>query len=203
MAARRSFGLVPHLVVKGGAKAIEFYKKALGAEEISRVPEQGGGPRLMHATLKIGDATLFLCDDFPEYCGGVSSAPRAEVPPCITLHLDVANCDAAIDRAVTAGATIKMPASDMFWGDRYGQVTDPFGHAADLLCAEGFLVELNGLCPALDDEVRNEPERPARCHVTSPAAIDGANEYQTSHGGRKVGCDELRRSFRKCAESNG
>ena len=81
------------------------------------------------SSLKIGDATLFLCDDFPEYCGGVSTAPRPDVPPCITLHLDVANCDAAIDRAVTAGATVKMPATDMFWGDRYGQVTDPFGHA--------------------------------------------------------------------------
>ena len=101
MATRRSFGLVPHLVVKGGAKAIEFYTKALGAVEVSRMPEQGGGTRLMHATLKIGDATLFLCDDFPEYCGGVSAAPRPDVPSCITLHLDVANCDAAIDRAVT------------------------------------------------------------------------------------------------------
>jgi PhnB protein len=124
---RRLFRETRH--ASGAAKAIEFYKRALGAEEVSRMPEQGGGPRLMHATLRIGDATLFLCDDFPEYCGGVSAAPRADVPPCITLHLDVANCDAAIDRAVTAGATLKMPASDMFWGDRYGQVTDPFGHA--------------------------------------------------------------------------
>ena len=127
MATRKSFGLVPHLVVNGAAKAIEFYKKALGAVEVSRMPEQNG-PRLMHAMLKIGDATLFLCDDFPEYCGGVSRAPKPGAPACITLHLDVANCDAAIDRAVTAGATVKMPAADMFWGDRYGQVMDPFGH---------------------------------------------------------------------------
>ena len=128
MSTRRSFGLVPHLVVAGAARAIEFYKKALGAVEVSRMPEQGGGPRLMHATLKIGDATVFLCDDFPEYCGGVTRAPKPGTLASITLHLDVANCDAAVDRAVTAGATLKMPPSDMFWGDRYGQVTDPFGH---------------------------------------------------------------------------
>jgi PhnB protein len=127
MAARKPGGLTPHLVVAGAAKAIEFYRKALGAVEVSRMPEQNG-PRLMHAELKIGDASLFLCDDFPEYCGGVSRAPRSDVPACITLHLDVTNCDAAIDRAVTAGATVKMPAADMFWGDRYGQITDPFGH---------------------------------------------------------------------------
>jgi PhnB protein len=82
----------------------------------------------MHAELQIGDATLMLCDDFPEYCGGVARAPKADTPAAITLHLCVTNCDAAIDRAVTAGATVKMPATDMFWGDRYGQVRDPFGH---------------------------------------------------------------------------
>jgi PhnB protein len=128
MAAQRPSGLIPHLVVNGAAKAIEFYKKALGAEEVRRMPEQGGGPRLMHAELRIGDATLMLCDDFPEYCGGVSRAPKPGAPTSVTLHLDVPNCDAAIDRAVTAGAKVKMPASDMFWGDRYGQITDPFGH---------------------------------------------------------------------------
>jgi PhnB protein len=120
-------GLTPHLVVNGAAKAIEFYKKAFGAVEVSRMPEQNG-PRLMHAELKIGDASLMLCDDFPEYCGGVSRAPKLGAPATITLHMDVTNCDAAMDRALTAGATVKMPAADMFWGDRYGQITDPFGH---------------------------------------------------------------------------
>ena len=127
MATREGCGLIPHLVVNGAAKAIEFYKNALGATEVSRMPEQNG-PRLMHAEMKIGNAALFLCDDFPEYCGGIARAPKPGTPASITLHLDVPNCDAAIDRAVTAGASVKMPASDMFWGDRYGQVTDPFGH---------------------------------------------------------------------------
>jgi PhnB protein len=129
MAERARSGLIPHLIVNGAAKAVDFYKKAFGAVEVSRVPEPGGGTRLMHAELKIGDATLFLCDDFPEHCGGVSSAPKPGAPVPITLHMDVTNCDGAMDRAITAGATVKMPASDMFWGDRYGQITDPFGHA--------------------------------------------------------------------------
>jgi len=117
-------GLIPHLVVNGGAKAVEFYKAALGAEEIIRMPAPDG--RLMHASLKIGDAQLMLCDDFPEHCGGVSRAPKGPTP--VTLHLCVPNTDAAIARAAAAGATVTMPADDMFWGDRYGQIVDPFGH---------------------------------------------------------------------------
>ncbi|MDY3559455.1 VOC family protein [Gemmata sp. JC673] len=118
-------GLIPHLVVKGGAKAIEYYTAALGAVELSRMPADDD--RLMHAALRIGDATLFLCDDFPEYCGGVSRAPSGPSP--VTLHLCVPDCDAAIAQAARAGATLAMPPEDMFWGDRYGQVVDPFGHA--------------------------------------------------------------------------
>ena len=118
-------GLIPHLVVKGGAAAIEYYKTALGAEELSRMPGPDG--RLMHAALKVEGSIFFLCDDFPEYCGGVSKAPKGESP--VTLHLCVKNCDAAIEKAVKAGATVKMPAADMFWGDRYGKIIDPFGHS--------------------------------------------------------------------------
>lgn len=119
-----SKGLIPHLVVKGAAAAIEYYKAALGAEELVRMPGPDG--RLMHAALRIGEATLMLCDDFPEYCGGVSRAPSGPSP--VTLHLCVPDADEAIARAQTAGATVTMPADDMFWGDRYGKVTDPFGH---------------------------------------------------------------------------
>jgi PhnB protein len=118
-------GLIPHLVVKGAAKAIEFYKAGLGAVEIARMPAEDG--RLMHAAISIGDAVLFLCDDFPDYCGGVSRAPAGPSP--VTLHLCVPCCDTAIATATAAGATVTMPADDMFWGDRYGQVVDPFGHS--------------------------------------------------------------------------
>ena len=123
--SEKANGLIPHLVVKGGAKAIEFYKAALGAVEIARMPTEDG--RLMHAALKVGDSYLFLCDDFPEYCGGVSRAPSGPSP--VTLHLNVPCADAAIATAAGAGATVTMPAADMFWGDRYGQIVDPFGHA--------------------------------------------------------------------------
>lgn len=127
MPTRQLHSLVPHLVVVGGAKAIDFYKAAFGAVEVSRTADDKSG-RIMHAELKLGDAALFLSDDFPEYCGGVSRAPKPNEMTPVTLHMDVPNCDAAVDRAVSAGATIKMPPMDMFWGDRYAKVTDPFGH---------------------------------------------------------------------------
>jgi PhnB protein len=127
MAASEKYGLIPHLVVSGAARAVEFYKTALGAVEVARMAEENG-PRLMHVELKIGDAALFLCDDFPEHCGGVSRAPRPGTPAAVTHHRDVPDCDAAIRRAAEAGATVTMPAADMFWGDRYGRITDPFGH---------------------------------------------------------------------------
>jgi PhnB protein len=119
-------GLIPHLVCDPCADAIEFYKKAFGAEEISRMPGPDG--RIMHSEIRIGGQPLFLVDDFPEYCEGKSSTPKSLGGTPINIHRYVEDCDAAIKRAVAAGATVKMPAADMFWGDRYGVVTDPFGH---------------------------------------------------------------------------
>jgi PhnB protein len=119
--------ITAHLVVGGAKKAIEFYKKAFGATELTRMPTEDG-ERLMHAHLKIGDADLMLCDDFPEYHGGKKSDPVALGGTSVTLHQYVPDADAAIARAAQAGATVTMPAQDMFWGDRYGQVRDPFGH---------------------------------------------------------------------------
>ena len=124
---RPKYGLVPHLVVNGAAKAIEFYKAAMGAVEVTRVPHEND-TRLIHATLMFGPSPMFLCDDFPEFCGGVSRAPKPGAPTSVTLHLDVPNCDAAVAKAVAAGATVAMPPTDMFWGDRYAKITDPFGH---------------------------------------------------------------------------
>jgi uncharacterized glyoxalase superfamily protein PhnB len=82
----------------------------------------------MHAEVQIDGRPLFLVDDFPEFCEGKSESPKTLGGTPVTIHRFVADCDAAIDRAVKAGATVKMPAADMFWGDRYGVVTDPFGH---------------------------------------------------------------------------
>jgi uncharacterized glyoxalase superfamily protein PhnB len=119
--------LVPHLKCSPCAEAIEFYKKAFGAEEIHRMPGPDG-KRIMHAALRIGKSALMLADDFPEFCGGKSQTPKALGGTPVTIHRYVENCDAAIQRAADAGATVMMPAADMFWGDRYGIVVDPFGH---------------------------------------------------------------------------
>jgi len=118
--------LIPHLVCERCSEAIEFYKKAFGAEEVQRMPSPDG--RLMHAALRIGNSFVFLVDDFPEYCGGNSQTPTGLKGSPVTIHRYVENCDAAIKRAQEAGATVVMPAADMFWGDRYGLVTDPYGH---------------------------------------------------------------------------
>jgi PhnB protein len=118
--------LTPHLVVSGASDASAFYTKAFDAVEVMRMPEQGGN-RLMHLEMKIGNQKLFICDDFPEYCSGKSRTAKSLGGTPITLHLEVADCDAAMAKAEKAGATVTMPASDMFWGDRYGQVMDPFG----------------------------------------------------------------------------
>ena len=118
--------VIPHLVCDPCAEAIAFYKKAFGAEEINRAPAPDG--RIMHAAIRIRNSIIFLVDDFPEYCGGKATSPKALHGTPVTIHQFVEDCDAAIDRAQKAGATVTMPAADMFWGDRYGTVTDPFGH---------------------------------------------------------------------------
>lgn len=124
--------LIPHLCVVGAADAIEFYKKAFGATEIMRVPADDG-KRLLHAQLTINGATVFLVDDFPEHRGqhgDVKVFPAKEIGGTpVVLHLEVKNCDESVKRAADAGAKVTMAPWDAFWGARYGQVSDPFGHA--------------------------------------------------------------------------
>jgi uncharacterized glyoxalase superfamily protein PhnB len=117
--------MTPHLVIKGASEAIEFYKRAFGAEELCRLPFPGpdGRVKLGHAALQIGDSKIFLADEFPDY-GSVG--PDGSSP--VTIHLYVTDADAAFARAVEAGATVAMPLEDMFWGDRFGKLVDPFGH---------------------------------------------------------------------------
>lgn len=118
-------GLTPHLVIGGGraAEAIDFYKAAFGAAEAMRMPADDG-KRLMHAHLTVNGGSLMMCDDFPEYRGSEVGAPAG-----VTLHLQVDDADRWFERAVAAGAIPTMLLSDQFWGDRYGQVRDPFGHS--------------------------------------------------------------------------
>ncbi|MEX0936888.1 MAG: VOC family protein [Pirellulales bacterium] len=120
-------GLIPHLVCSPCRDAIDFYKKALGAEECGCMFSPDG-KRVMHAEIRIGGMPLFLADDFPEYCNGASQTPKALGGTPVTIHRYVENCDAAVQQMLDAGATATMPVMDMFWGDRYGVVTDPFGH---------------------------------------------------------------------------
>jgi uncharacterized glyoxalase superfamily protein PhnB len=115
--------ITPHLVVDGAADAIEFYKKAFGAEELMRMPGPDG--KLGHAMLRIGDSMLMLADEYPQW---ESFGPRSLKGSPVTLHLSVPDVDKAFARALEAGATVRMPLADMFWGDRYGIVEDPFGH---------------------------------------------------------------------------
>ena len=115
--------VTPHLVINGAAKAIDFYKRAFGAQEIGRFPTPDG--RLMHAAIKIGDSHIFLADEFPEMG---SKSPSGGHSP-VSLHIYVEDVDTVFNQAVSAGAKSTMPIQNMFWGDRYGQLTDPFGHS--------------------------------------------------------------------------
>ncbi len=115
--------LTPHLICDGAAEAIAFYVKAFNAVELSRLPGPNG--KLMHAMLRIGDSTLMLNDEAPDW--GMLG-PKKLKGSSIALHLYVEDVDAAFARAVAAGAKVTMPLADMFWGDRYGQLEDPFGH---------------------------------------------------------------------------
>ncbi len=115
--------LTPHLVCRDAAAAIAYYVKAFGAVEQGRLPGPDG--RLMHAMIRIGDSPLMLVDEMPEW-GALG--PQSLKGSPVTIHLYVEDVDAAVARAVDAGARITMPVADMFWGDRYGQIEDPFGH---------------------------------------------------------------------------
>jgi uncharacterized glyoxalase superfamily protein PhnB len=114
-----------YLVVSSCGRAIEFYKKAFGAAEIYRMPTPDG-QRLLHAELKIGGSNVMLSDEFPEHGG--NRGPDIVGSTTVTIHLWVPNADKAFARAVEAGATAIMPPADMFWGDRFGKLRDPFGH---------------------------------------------------------------------------
>jgi uncharacterized glyoxalase superfamily protein PhnB len=117
--------VIPHLVIKRAAEAIEFYKKAFGATELSRMPmpDKDGQLKIGHAELQFGDSKVFLAEEFPDY-GSVG--PNGSSP--VTIHLYVEDVDAVFAKAAEAGATVAMPPADMFWGDRYGKLVDPFGH---------------------------------------------------------------------------
>jgi len=115
--------VTPSLVVRGAAQAIEFYKKAFGAKELYRM--EGPDGKMLHAEIKIGDSIVMVGDEYPDM--GASS-PQSIGGSASSLMIYTRDVDALFKQAVAAGAKVSMPVSDMFWGDRYGRVTDPFGH---------------------------------------------------------------------------
>jgi PhnB protein len=115
--------ITAHIVVQGAESAAAFYRDAFGAEEIERIPTPDG--RLMSVQLRIGESLLHLADEFPEM--GVLAPPSIGGTP-VVLALDVTDADAVFAQALAAGAEVRQPLQDMFWGDRHGQLEDPFGH---------------------------------------------------------------------------
>jgi PhnB protein len=113
----------PYLVVRDGAKAIEFYKRAFGAKEVIRIDAPGN--KIGHAELKIGSASIMITDEFPDMN---LQAPEFYGGSPVQIHLYVEDVDAVAKRAVEAGAKLEKPLEDMFYGDRAGRLTDPFGH---------------------------------------------------------------------------
>jgi PhnB protein len=116
--------VTPYLMVRGADRAIEFYKRAFGAEELMRMSGPDG-KSIMHAEIKIGDSRIFLSEEFPDMrC----RSPESLGGTASSLHLYVEDVDAAFKKAIAAGAQVKMTVADMFWGDRFGKLIDPFGH---------------------------------------------------------------------------
>lgn len=115
--------ITPHIVVRDAARAVEWYKAALGAEERSRIPVPGG--KLMSVELRLGDSAVMIADEFPEM--GVLS-PLSIGGTAVVLHISTEDADTLWQRAVDAGAEVLHPLQDAFWGDRQGQLADPFGH---------------------------------------------------------------------------
>jgi PhnB protein len=115
--------VIPHLTVKGAARAIEFYRQAFGAKELARYAMPDGS--IMHATIQIGEGVVMLNDEVPDF-GCVSPQTLGNSP--VYLMLYVPDVDTVFQRALDAGATAKMAPADQFWGDRYGLLVDPFGH---------------------------------------------------------------------------
>ena len=115
--------VTPSIIVRNAAQAIEFYKRAFGAEELERF--EGPDGKVMHAEIRIGDSIIMLGEENPQWA---AVSPQTTNAVTGALHLYVADADAAFDRAVRAGAAVRYPLENAFWGDRYGKVTDPFGH---------------------------------------------------------------------------
>lgn len=118
---------IPHLIVSDGRAALKFYQEVLGAEEGDSMMAPDG-KRLLHGEIILDGHKLFLSDEFPEAEGGRCKMPQTLGGSCVRINLEVDDADAVVERAVAHGSRVLMPVADMFWGARYGQIVDPFGH---------------------------------------------------------------------------
>jgi PhnB protein len=122
--------VVPHLTVKGGMDALDFYVKAFGAEIVDRRMADDGA-RLLHGAIRVNGGLVMVCDEFPEWNTGGTAAPTSIGGTAVAMHIYLAHArevDKLVDQAIAAGASVVIPVDDMFWGDRFGRVRDPFGH---------------------------------------------------------------------------
>jgi PhnB protein len=149
--------LTPAITCKKAAAAIDFYKEAFGATEINRMPGPGG--MIMHSELRIGNSVIFVSDEFP----GTSAAPAPGSIPSSYLFFYTEDADGAFNRAVAGGSSVTMPIADMFWGDRYGRLTDPFGHSW------GVATHVEDVSP--DEMVRRSAEWTAKMTGSAAAAV--------------------------------
>jgi PhnB protein len=146
--------LTPFLTIRDAARAIEFYQEAFGAELRGGVAKGPDG-KVMHAELMFGDSIIMISDEFPAY-GALS--PQSVGGSSSGLHIYLDGVDAAFDRAVKAGAKVDMPVMDQFWGDRYGKLTDPFGHKWSIATHVKDLSD-EEMKKAMDDAMSKAPEK--------------------------------------------
>lgn len=144
--------VTPHLVCAGASQAIEFYKAAFGAKEVMRIPAPDGA--LMHACITINGAAVMLADDI---CGPKTTSEETRKGSSVSLHLKVVDADAAAAQAIAAGAKLIMPVADMFWGDRYGVVEDPYGHQWSVAHSTGKQMSESELQEAAREFIGNGP----------------------------------------------
>lgn len=123
----RADQFIPHLIVPDGLAALKFYKEVFGAEEGDNMMA-ADGKRLMHGEIVLDGHKLFLSDEFSAEEGGSCKMPQTLGGTCVRITLEVDDADALVERAVSRGARVLMPVQDMFWGARYGKISDPFGH---------------------------------------------------------------------------
>jgi PhnB protein len=150
--------VTPYLTLDDAAKAIDFYKRAFGAQEVMRMEAPGG--KIGHAEIKIGDSRIMLGDEMPN---AGSRSPKSLGSTTGGIFLYVQDVDAVFNQAVSAGAQVEMPLADMFWGDRYGRLKDPFGHSWSVATHKEYLTQAE-MSKRMQDEMAKMAQQTKSAH---------------------------------------